>query len=186
MQFKYFLYKFSRLNAFLNRERARRVISLRANYTGKGWSYFTHCAALCVLIAMAVCQAPLLYDCTVVYRGSLNNAVLACVIGSVVHLFLWVLLWLILTIKQHWLFKLRVTVGRAAVRSARSIKLVTDVDLLSITDASAPLLVVGNGRTYTVAETSPKKAIMSVIQKCAMEKKARANQGKHYLFSLTY
>lgn len=166
-----------RLNAFMNRERARRIISLQENSTGHGWSYFTHCAALCVLVAIAVCQAPILYDCTVVYRKSLNTAVLVCVVGAVVHLFLWVLLWLILTIKQHWLFKLRVTVGRAAVRSARSIKLVTDVDLLSSTDAAAPLLVVGNGRTYTVSDTSPKKAIMGVIQKCAMEKKARGNQG---------
>jgi hypothetical protein len=78
-----------RLNAFVSRERARRVISMDS-YTGKGWGYFTHCAALCVLLAMAVCQAPLLYDSTVVYRGSLSSAVLACVVGavvSVVHLF---------------------------------------------------------------------------------------------------
>lgn len=74
---------------------------------------------------------------------------------------------------------MRVTVGRAAVRSARSIRLVTEVDLLSSTsnDASAPLLIVGNGRTYTVAETSPKKAIMNVIQKAAAEKKGRTGHG---------
>ncbi|XP_046689315.1 protein tincar isoform X3 [Homalodisca vitripennis] len=167
-----------RLNAFVNRERARRVISLHESETGRGWSYFTHCAALCVLLAMAVCEAPLLYDSTVVYRGSLSPAVLACVVAAVVHLFLWVLLWLVLTVKQHWRFKLRITVGRAAVRSARSIRLVTEVDLLSTTsDYAQPLLVVGNGRTYTISESSPKKAIMGVIQKCAMEKKARGSQG---------
>lgn len=104
-------------------------------------------------------------------------AVLACVVGSVIHLFLWVLLWLILTLKQHWRFKLRVTVGRATVRSARSIKLVTEVDLLSTTDYAQPLLVVGNGRTYTISDSSPKKAIMGVIQKVTIEKKARSSQG---------
>lgn len=87
------------------------------------------------------------------------------------------LVWLILTIKQHWVFRLRVTVGRATVRSARSVKLVTDVDLVSCTkhadESAAPLLVVGGGRTYTVADTSPKKAIMGVIQKAAIERKAR-------------
>ncbi|XP_054258919.1 protein tincar [Macrosteles quadrilineatus] len=171
-----YLYGYSRLNSFVSRERARRVISMDS-YTGKGWGYFTHCAALCVLLAMAVCQAPLLYDSTVVYRGSLSSAVLACVVGAVVHLFLWVLLWLVLTIKQHWRFKLRVTVGRASVRSARSIKLVTEVDLLSSTDYAQPLLVVGNGRTYTISDNSPKKAIMGVIQKCVMEKKARSQGG---------
>jgi hypothetical protein len=81
------------------------------------------------------------------------------------------------------IFKLRVTVGRAAVRSARSVKLVTEVDLISSSrirgdESSAPLLVVGNGRTYTVHDTSPKKSIMSVIQKAALDRKARAEQGE--------
>lgn len=36
----------------------------------------------------------------------------------------------------------------------------------TINEASTqPLLIVGNGRTYQIADTSPKKAIMSVIQK---------------------
>lgn len=55
-----------------------------------GWGYFTHCAALCVLLALAVCHAPLLHDYTVVYRGSLDGAILACVVGAILHLFLWV------------------------------------------------------------------------------------------------
>lgn len=35
-----------------------------------------------------------------------------------------------------------------------------------------PLLVVGNGRTYSIADTSPKKAIMGIIQKATMTKKS--------------
>lgn len=167
--------------AFLNQERERRVILPKDGREGNGWVYFTHCTALCVFLAIAICSAPLLYDYTVVYRGSLDGAILACIVGTILHLLLWLLLWIFLTVKQRWTFKLRVTVGRATVRSARSVKLVTDVDLLSTRDdddgTSAPLLVVGNGRTYTIADTSPKKAIMSVIQKAAMERKARS-QGK--------
>lgn len=72
---------------------------------------------------------------------------------------------------------MRVTIGRAAVRSARSVKLVTDVDLVSCgkqgDDVTAPLLVVGGGRTYTISDMSPKRAIINVIQKAAMERKAR-------------
>lgn len=143
--------------------------------------YFIHCTALCVFLAIAICSAPLLYDYSVVYRGSLDGAILACIVATVLHLLLWLLLWIFLTIKQRWVFKLRVTIGRATVRSARSVKLVTDVDLLSARDdddgTNAPLLVVGNGRTYTIADASPKKAIMSVIQKAAIERKARS-QGK--------
>ncbi|XP_050449533.1 protein tincar isoform X2 [Cataglyphis hispanica] len=176
-----YFYAHGRFTAFLNQERERRVILSKDGRDGNGWVYLPHCAALVVFLAISICGAPLLYDYTVVYRGSLDGAILACIIGTIVHLFLWLLLWIFLTVKQRWTFKLRVTIGRATVRSARSVKLVTDVDLLSARDdddgTSAPLLVVGNGRTYTIADTSPKRAIMSVIQKAAMERKARSQGG---------
>ncbi|XP_076231257.1 transmembrane protein tincar [Calliopsis andreniformis] len=173
-----YFYAYGRFTAFLNQERERRVILSKENREGNGWVYFIHCTALVVFLAIAICSAPLLYDYSVVYRGSLDGAILACIVATVLHLLLWLLLWIFLTIKQRWVFKLRVTIGRATVRSARSVKLVTDVDLLSARDdedgTSAPLLVVGNGRTYTIADASPKKAIMSVIQKAAIERKARS------------
>lgn len=65
------------------------MIVFRENKSS-GWGYFTHCAALSVLIALAVCHAPLLHDYTVVYRGSLDGSVLACVVTAILHLFLWV------------------------------------------------------------------------------------------------
>lgn len=179
---------FYRFVAFLNQERERRIIVAKGARHGSGWGYFTHCATFCVWLAVAICSAPLLYDYMIVYRGSLDGVILACVIGTMIHLLLWLVLWILLTIKQKWVFKLRVTIGRATVRSARSVKLVTDVDLISSRDddegASAPLLVVGNGRTYTIADTSPKKAIMSVIQKAAMERKSRNNGD--YIFIANY
>jgi len=176
-----YLYGYGRFNSFLRTEQERRVVVL-SGAGGANWGYFTHCAALCVLLALAVCNAPLLFDYTLVYRGSLDGAILATAVGAILHLFLWILLWLLLTLKQRWDFKLRVTVGRATVRSARSVKLVTDVDLVSAHhDAlEAPLLVVGNGRTYTITDISPKKAIMSVIQRAALECKAK---GKVYFAS---
>ncbi|XP_076479728.1 transmembrane protein tincar isoform X2 [Bombus vancouverensis nearcticus] len=173
-----YFYAYGRFTAFLSQERERRIILSKENRNGNGWMYFMHCTALCVFLSIAICSAPLLYDYSVVYRGSLDGAILACVVATVLHLLLWLLLWIFLTIKQRWTFKLRVTIGRATVRSARSVKLVTDVDLLSARDdedgTNAPLLVVGNGRTYTIADASPKKAIMSVIQKAAIERKARS------------
>lgn len=173
-----------RFTAFLNQERERRVILSKDGREGNGWVYLPHCAAFVVFLAIVICGAPLLYDYTVVYRGSLDGAILACIIGMILHLLLWLLLWIFLTIKQRWTFKLRVTIGRATVRSARSVKLVTDVDLLSARDdddgTNAPLLVVGNGRTYTIADTSPKRAIMNVIQKAAMERKARSQGNGKY------
>lgn len=160
---------FFRFNAFLNHEKACKVISVE----GKEWGYLTHCTALCVLLAITVVEGPLLIDLAVIYKSTLDSSVLLCVIGIVFHLFIWVVLWLGLTLKQNWEFKLRVTVGKVAVRSARSIKLLTDVELVSSCEVSAPLLVVASGRTYTVCDTSPKKTIIGAIHKAAMERKAK-------------
>lgn len=66
-------------------------------------------------------------------------------------------------------------VATATVRHARSIKLVTDVDYKThhAEDAShQPLLVVGNGRTYSISDNSSKKTIMGVVQKASMSKKS--------------
>ena len=62
-------------------------------------------------------------------QGSLDSAVLTCVVTTILHLFLWIVVWLCLTMKQSWKFKLRVTIGKNVVKSARSIKLLNDVDL---------------------------------------------------------
>lgn len=103
---------------FVETERRKERIVLREGRTTL-WAYFPHCAAMCTLIALAVCNAPLLYDFTLIYKGSLDGSVLTAVIATILHLFLWIVLWLGLTLKQDWTFKLRVTVGHAVVRSAR-------------------------------------------------------------------
>ncbi|QQP49948.1 Uncharacterized protein FKW44_010783, partial [Caligus rogercresseyi] len=85
-----------------------------------------------------VCNGPLLYDYTLIYKGSLDGTVLYTVIAVISHLFLWILTWLFLTVKQGWRFKLRVT-------AARSIKLVNDVELDSDAE-NGPMLIVGYGK----------------------------------------
>lgn len=67
--------------------------------------------------------------------------------------------------QNRWTFKLRVTVARACVSSARSIKLVNDIELVQGEAGVAPLLVVGSGRAFAVPEQAHKKAIMGVVQK---------------------
>ncbi|KAK9890752.1 hypothetical protein WA026_012100 [Henosepilachna vigintioctopunctata] len=168
-----YFYGHTRFNEFLNRECQRKIITLKRDSINK-WSYFTHCAALCVLISVGICYAPLLHDNTFVYKGSLDDITLACIIGGILHLFLWVVIWLFLTIKQRWIFKLRVVVGRASVKQARSLRLITDVDLSrNIKDApDQPLLVVANGRTYGVMDVSPQKAIMNIVKKSTTVRRA--------------
>lgn len=99
--------------------------------TGDAWAYFAHCASLCFILALAVVKAPLMHDFSAVYKGSLDGAVLAAgkfidifahtnmrivmtavssfsfaALASVMHIFFWIILWLGLTAKRRWNFKL--------------------------------------------------------------------------------
>uniref|UniRef100_A0A182NRV6 Protein tincar n=1 Tax=Anopheles dirus TaxID=7168 RepID=A0A182NRV6_9DIPT len=84
--------------------RDRRLIT--AKQSADVWAYFAHCSSLCFVLALAVVKAPLMHDLSATYRGSLDGAVLAAALGSVIHLFLWIVLWLGLTAKRRWHFKL--------------------------------------------------------------------------------
>ena len=149
-------------------------ILLKEGRTSLTWSYFSHCSAMCVLIALAVCQGPMLYDYTLIYKGSLDSAVLTCVIATVLHLFLWIVVWLFLTVKQSWTFKLRVTVGKNVVKAARSIKLLNDVDLSNEAGGGAEgggaMMIVASGKSFTVNDSAPKKLIMATLARAAIER----------------
>ena len=165
-----YMYGYQKFMAFLTQEREKQNIQLAEGKTSL-WMYFPHTAAMCTLIALAVCNGPLLYDFTIIYKGSLDGTVLVFVIATVLHLFLWIVTWLFLTVKMTWKFKLRVTVGRAAVHNAKSIKLVNDIDLhhTPVDKENAPMLIVGFGKTFTVHDQAPKKLIMRTLARAAME-----------------
>ncbi|XP_071536349.1 uncharacterized protein [Panulirus ornatus] len=177
-----YFYGYQKFTNFVVKSRQRYHITYE-NEPGLVRPYTPHCAALIVLVALGLSHGPLLWDLSLVYRGSLDAVVLAAVIGTIVHLFLWIVLWLLLTVKSTWTFKLRVTVARACVSSARSIKLVNDVELASgdsQSQAHTPLLVVGSGKAYAINDSTPKKTIMSVVQKTHQEKRARGEEEEIY------
>ena len=47
-----------------------KLIKLKNSIYLRARTYFPHCSAMCVLIALAVCNAPLLYDFTLIYKVS--------------------------------------------------------------------------------------------------------------------
>ena len=79
------------------------------------------------------------------------------------------LLWCSITF--YCLLLSRVTVGRAAVHNAKSIKLVNDIDLhhQPVDKENAPMLIVGFGKTFTIHDQAPKKLIMKTLARAAME-----------------
>lgn len=58
-----------------------------------------------------MCNAPLLHDYAIIYKSSGDRTIAVALIGNVIYLFIWVLIWLLLTIKQKWAFKVQVSVS---------------------------------------------------------------------------
>ena len=69
------MYGYQKFMSYVESEREKHSILIREGRTTL-WSYFAHCSAMCVLIALAVCNGPLLYDYTLIYKGSLDGTVL--------------------------------------------------------------------------------------------------------------
>ena len=70
-----YMYGYQKFMSYVESEREKHSILIREGRTTL-WSYFAHCSAMCVLIALAVCNGPLLYDYTLIYKGSLDGTVL--------------------------------------------------------------------------------------------------------------
>ena len=66
-----YLYGHSRLSSKI---RDCQMITLK---DGDIWSYFSHCASLCFILALSVVKAPIIHDLTVMYRISLDGTVFA-------------------------------------------------------------------------------------------------------------
>lgn len=96
----HYLYGHGRLSSVVI---SRKLITMKATEV---WTYFAHCASFCFVIAISVVKAPLMYDLSATYRGSLDPAVLVAAMGSVTHIFIWIVIWLGLTAKRRWQFKL--------------------------------------------------------------------------------
>lgn len=66
-----YLYGHSRLSSKI---RDCQMITLK---DGDIWSYFSHCASLCFILALSVVKAPIIHDLTVTYRISLDGTIFA-------------------------------------------------------------------------------------------------------------
>ncbi|KAK5645219.1 hypothetical protein RI129_006519 [Pyrocoelia pectoralis] len=169
-----YLYGHTRFNGFLNKQQEKRVIIIREGSGQSKWSWVAYFGAVVVVILITPCIGLLINDFVIVNRVCQNKTVLISAIACVSHVFIWIIVWGFLLIKGSWTFKLRVTVGKAVVKQPASVKLVTDVDLMtrhSQDPSVLPLLVVGNGETYSVADISPKREILNIIAKAKMQRK---------------
>ena len=62
-----YMYGYQKFMAFIQQQKEKQTIVLAEGKTSV-WMYFPHTAAMCTLIALAVCNGPLLYDFTIIYK----------------------------------------------------------------------------------------------------------------------
>lgn len=177
-----YFYGLRKYQAYLRRDQERHHISWRET-SQTLWGYLPHCFAFTLLVAMAIASCPLIYDYTVVYKGSLDGAILASVVAIVLYFFLWIVLWFILTVKQRWLFQVSAPRRLTTATVSSNIRnsggagrlLQNDIELLQKHNKNVPMIILAGGQIYTIREVIPRKAIMSVVHKHAQFRRRHRN-----------
>ncbi|RXG69986.1 Protein tincar [Armadillidium vulgare] len=183
-----YFYGYQRFATFLDKSRKRFHI-MYSDTPLVLRPYTARLSALATFLCFCFSLGPLLWDFVILYRKSEGNKiVLTAIVSTIFYLSLWVVLWIILSIKSAWVFKLRVTVARAFVSSARSIKLVNDVEMThnESENALAPILIVGSGRAVAIRDPVPKKTIMGLVNKIKEEKKLKGQEEEIYWLKPTF
>lgn len=99
----YFQEKFMILNKKHNPEEySRESVTYHMNCRG----YVPHSCAMVSLILLACCKGPLIYDLISVYQVTDDQLAFVSVIMDVTYMVFWIVLWMCLTIRQHWLFRI--------------------------------------------------------------------------------
>lgn len=134
----------------------RKYISNKEHFYG----YKSHFFAFIVLLMMTAFAAPLIYNLTIIYCGSLDGTILVALLSTILHLFSWVILWFALTLKSKWKFVANDDGHAANARDSRSNQ-----------RGDVPLLVIERGKTYQIREETSKRAILGMVQQNARSQK---------------
>nr|CDQ00609.2 Bm10949 [Brugia malayi] len=67
--------------------------------------YAPHIFAIILLVLIVITKAPTIYAHMVIYQHEEKALLLSCIVVDIVFLFAWIILWLILTLKRDWNFK---------------------------------------------------------------------------------
>lgn len=162
-----YYYGYSRFNGFVKRQTGgggggggRKAIANA--YSG----LMPYCASVLALLAVVASESPLLYNAVVVFRSSLNGVVLACLLNSTAHVFVWIAMWSVLTLKPCWTFDLHLFLEYDPSGGGGDPQ-----------DQRVPVLVVAQGGTYSLTERTAKRIVTSVVERVVADY-TRVNSGE--------
>ncbi|KAI9556004.1 hypothetical protein GHT06_018564 [Daphnia sinensis] len=170
------MYALNKLALFLTKSRKKYIRELPSARSYL-WSFYPHLAALATLLAVAASAAPLLHDFSKLYKLNPQPVLLVAVTASIVHAFLWVALWLLLTAKSNWDFRLKISVGRTLLNSPSSLALAAEIEfkpnskktseeseaLLHGAPSQAPTLILSGGKAYGILDPDTQRKIQQLV-----------------------
>lgn len=145
-----YYYGYSRFNSFVKRQTGGHKTVVDA-YS----SLMPYCASVLTLLAVIACESPLLYNAIVVFRSTLNGVVLVCLLISTAHVFVWIAMWSVLTLKPCWKFNLHLFLEYDPWTAGPD----------GGEDQRVPMLVVAQGATYSLTEKTAKRIVTSVVER---------------------
>ncbi|VVC34177.1 Hypothetical protein CINCED_3A012023 [Cinara cedri] len=148
-----YYYGYSRFNSFVKRQTGG-----HATITDAYSSLMPYCASVLTLLAVIASESPLLYNAIVVFRSSLNGVVLVCLLNSTAHVFVWIFMWSVLTLKPCWKFNLHLFLDYDPSTTGIAPSDGND-------DQRVPMLVVAQGATYSLTEKTAKQIVTSVVER---------------------
>lgn len=159
-----YYYGYSRFNSFVNRQTGG-----HKTFADAYSSLMPYCASVLTLLAVIASESPLLYNAIVVFRSSLNGVVLVCLLNSTAHVFVWISMWSVLTLKPCWKFNLHLFLDYEPATSGGP----SDGD----NGQRVPVLVVAQGATYSLTEKTAKQIVTSVVERVVTDY-SRVNAGE--------
>lgn len=145
-----------------------------------------------MLVLMVCLKAPIMYDLMVLYQNRKRAVLFACIVADVAFLFWWIILWLALTLKRDWPFRVTPSIDElVTLLRARSVVGAGDEGTISRGEQSEgdnsigtvtrrgdwrhhgdeteqALLVVANDEAYYTNDTNAKYSVLRVAHKCGV------------------
>ncbi|EJD75530.1 hypothetical protein LOAG_17337 [Loa loa] len=143
--------------------------------------YAPHIFAIILLVLIVIAKAPTIYAHMVIYQHEEKALLLSCIVIDVVFLFAWIILWLILTLKREWDFKVIHQVHEIiALQSGPQTMIASPTKIIEKkpSELKNALILMHGDQMYLTDDIITKKSLLRQTQKSGI---GAASEGIYWL-----
>ncbi|KAL3981884.1 putative integral membrane protein [Acanthocheilonema viteae] len=130
--------------------------------------YAPHIFAIILLVLIVIAKAPTMYAHMVIYQHEEKALLLSCIVIDIVFLFAWIIVWLILTLKRDWNFKVVFQVHEIiALQNGPQTMIASPIKIIEKkpSELKNALILMHGDQIYLTDDTIAKKSLLRQIQK---------------------